>query len=69
MRALALAALFTLIAVQPASAEITRIWLTHRTNEPTKVVDRQNVWLGAYRALFLFPEQVFNLASNLRKKM
>jgi pSer/pThr/pTyr-binding forkhead associated (FHA) protein len=38
-------------------------------NEPTKITDRQNVWLGAYRALFLFPEQVYNLASNLRKKM
>jgi pSer/pThr/pTyr-binding forkhead associated (FHA) protein len=38
-------------------------------NEPTKVIDRQNVWLGAYRALFLYPEQIYNLATNLRKKL
>lgn len=38
-------------------------------NTPTKVDDRQNLWLGSYRAIFLFPEQIYNLAGNLRKKM
>ncbi len=35
---------------------------------PTPVQDKQNLWFGSYRALFLYPEQVFNLANNLRKK-
>lgn len=35
---------------------------------PTPVKDKNNLWFGSYRSLFLFPEQVFNLALNLRKK-
>lgn len=35
---------------------------------PTPVQDRQNLWFGSYRALFLYPEQVYNLANNLRRK-
>ena len=37
-------------------------------NIPTPVKDKNNLWFGSYRALFLFPEQVYNLALNLRKK-
>ncbi|RMG07788.1 MAG: FHA domain-containing protein [Planctomycetota bacterium] len=35
---------------------------------PTAVLDKQNLWFGSYRALFLYPEQIFNLVTNLRKK-
>jgi hypothetical protein len=38
MRTLAVMTLFTLSACQPASAEITRVWLTHRTTDPSKIV-------------------------------
>jgi len=38
MRSLALATLISLIAMQSASAQITRIWQTHRTNDPSKMV-------------------------------
>lgn len=38
MRILALATLLALTACPPASAEITRIWLTHRTTDPGKIV-------------------------------
>ena len=38
MRTLALTTLLTLTACQPASAEITRVWLTHRTTDPSKIV-------------------------------
>jgi hypothetical protein len=38
-------------------------------NTPTKVEERHNIWLGSYRAIFLFPEQLYNLAGNLRKKL
>jgi hypothetical protein len=38
MRTLDVTTLLTLTACQPASAEITRVWLTHRTTDPSKIV-------------------------------
>lgn len=38
MRTLTLTTLLMVVAVQPASAEITRIWLTHRTSNASKIV-------------------------------
>ena len=38
MRTFTLTALLTLVALPPASAEITRVWLTHRTTDPSKIV-------------------------------
>ena len=38
MRTFVLTALVTLIPLQSASAEISRIWLTHRTTDPSKIV-------------------------------
>jgi hypothetical protein len=38
MRICAVTTLLTLMVCQPASAEITRIWLTHRTTAPDKLV-------------------------------
>ena len=38
MRTLALATWLMLAMLQPASAEITRVWLTHRTTDPGKIV-------------------------------
>ncbi len=38
MRTFTLTALLTLVALPSASAEITKIWLTHRTTDPSKIV-------------------------------
>lgn len=38
MRTIALTTLLTLTACQPGSAEIMRVWLTHRTTDPSKIV-------------------------------
>jgi len=38
MRTLALTTLLALLACQSDSAEITRVWLTHRTTDPSKIV-------------------------------
>ena len=38
MRTFTLTTLLTLVSLQSASAEITRIWLTHRTTGPSKIV-------------------------------
>ena len=38
MRTLALIILLTLPTWHPATAEITRVWLTHHTTDPGKIV-------------------------------
>lgn len=36
--------------------------------QPTRIDGLQNLWFSSYRAVFLLPEQLFQLAANLRKK-
>lgn len=36
--------------------------------KPMRVDGLQNLWFSSYRAVFLLPEQLYQLASNLRKK-
>jgi len=38
-------------------------------DEPTPIEDRANVWLASYRAIFLLPEQLYDLVQSLSEKL